>query len=164
MVALVNGQPITRLALIQELEKQGGKSVLESLVSETLIFQEAGKQKIKVTDQEVEKALAQLEENLKGQGQDLNELLQLQGISKDDLRKQLKLKTLVEKILGKDISVTDKEVSDFLKENKSTFPKDVKPEEASASAREQLVRQKIGGKTTPWLESLRTSAKIQYLY
>ena len=41
VVALVNGVPITRIAVINELEKQGGKQTLSSLVNQTLILQEA---------------------------------------------------------------------------------------------------------------------------
>ena len=53
VAASVNGQPITRLAVVKEAEKQGGKQVLESLVTNTLIEQEARKQKVTVTDIEI---------------------------------------------------------------------------------------------------------------
>ncbi|MDP2649265.1 MAG: hypothetical protein Q8P10_00315, partial [bacterium] len=43
VAALVNGEPITRVAIISELEKQGGKQALSSLVNQVLILQEAKK-------------------------------------------------------------------------------------------------------------------------
>jgi foldase protein PrsA len=162
VVALVNGQPITRLSLLQELEKQGGKSTLNSLVTKSLILQEAKKQKITVTAQEVDQSLTQLEENLAAQGQDLNQLLEMQGTTRDSLKDQFRIQTIVEKIVGKDIQVTDQEVKDFAEENKSSFPKDAKVEEVSASARQQLRRQKINEKASAWLDSLHKNAKIQY--
>jgi len=162
IVAMVNGQPITRLSLIRELEKQGGKSTLNSLVTKSLILQEAKKQKITVTDEEVEKSLSQLADNLKAQGEDLDQLLQMQGMTREGLKEQFRIQNTIEKILGKDISVTDQEIKSYIDQNKSAFPKDMGAEEASAAAREQLARQKIGEKASSWVDSLRTSAKIQY--
>src|SRR5688572_16109970 len=40
VAATVNGKPISRLALVKELEKQNGKETLNSLVTKELIFQE----------------------------------------------------------------------------------------------------------------------------
>ena len=41
VVALVNGEPISRIEVIKALEKQGGKATLDSLVTKKLIAQEA---------------------------------------------------------------------------------------------------------------------------
>src|SRR5258706_15504399 len=43
VAAVVNGQPISRLSIIQESEKQSGKQALETIVRNTLIEQEAHK-------------------------------------------------------------------------------------------------------------------------
>ncbi len=43
VAATVNGQPISRLSLVRELEKQGGKQAMDSLITKTLIDQEAKK-------------------------------------------------------------------------------------------------------------------------
>lgn len=162
VAAMVNGQPIWRLTLLQELEKQAGKRALDSLITQTLILQEAKKQKITVTEEEMNQAVKQLEDNLAGQGQNLDQQLIAQGMTRDELKEQVKLQKIVEKIVGKDIEVTDKEVNEYLEKNKSFLPKDVKLEEASASAREQLRQQKISEKIDAWIESLRTSAQINY--
>ena len=44
IVVSVNGESINRLTLIRELEKQAGKKVLEGLVTNTLMLQEAKKE------------------------------------------------------------------------------------------------------------------------
>lgn len=162
VAAMVNGQPIWRLTLLQELEKQAGKRALDSLITQTLILQEAKKQKITVAEEEMNQAVKQIEDNLAGQGQNLDQQLIAQGMTRDELKEQVKLQKIVEKIVGKDIEVTDKEVNEYLEKNKSFLPKDVKLEEASASAREQLRQQKISEKIDAWIESLRTSAQINY--
>ena len=51
--ALVGGHPITRLQLISELEKRGGKEELDSLITKELISQEAKRKGITVSDEEI---------------------------------------------------------------------------------------------------------------
>ena len=55
-VAYVNGQPITRMAYYNELEQKDGAQVLQNLVVETLINQEAAKKGIVVTNTDVQNA------------------------------------------------------------------------------------------------------------
>src|SRR5690606_5853087 len=53
-VALVNGEAISRQQLANEAVRRFGKEVLESLVNKHLILQACQKQKISVTNQDVE--------------------------------------------------------------------------------------------------------------
>lgn len=162
VVALVNNQPIFRLSLIRELEKQGGRSTLDSMITKSLVLQEAQKEKVSVTDAEVETAVKDLENNLKAQGQDLNSVLLAQGMTMKDVQTQIKLQKIIEKILGKDVVVNETEVKDYLAQNSSQLPKDLTPEQASQSAVEQLKQQKIQTKLTAWLDTLKKNAKINY--
>ncbi|MBI2613717.1 MAG: SurA N-terminal domain-containing protein [Candidatus Levybacteria bacterium] len=162
VVALVNGEPIFRLSLIAELEKQGGKQTLSSLVNQTLILQEAKKKNIEVSQEEIDKSAKQIEDSLKTQGQNLDTALAMQGMTRQDFMMQLKLRGLVEKLLADQIKVTDKEVADYIDQNKETLPTDLKEEEIKQSVREQLKQQKLAGKSQEWLDSLNKNAKINY--
>jgi len=53
IAAVVNGQPISRFSVIGELERRGGSQALDSLINQTLILQEAKKQNVTTTDQEI---------------------------------------------------------------------------------------------------------------
>lgn len=163
IVAVVNGQSISRLTLIRELEKQAGASALDSLITKTLILQEAKKQDITVSDDEVDEEIKRLEEVLAKQGQDLNQLLSLQGGTQGELREQIRIQKIVEKIVGKDIEVTDEEVDDYLTENKDSLPEDMGMEEIKASVKQQLGQQKLTEKVQVWLKSLRDAAEVNYL-
>ena len=44
LVASVNGQLVSRLTIIKELERQGGQKTLETIILKTLINQEAKKE------------------------------------------------------------------------------------------------------------------------
>ena len=162
VVALVNNRPIFRLSLIRELEKQGGKGTLDSMITKDLVFQEAQKEKVSVTDAEVNTAVKDLEDNLKKQGQDLNTVLTAQGMTMADVRAQIKLQKIIEKILGKDVVVSQTEVQTYLEQNSSLMPTNLSSEEASKAAVEQLKQQKTQAKLSAWIETLKKNAKINY--
>jgi len=162
VVALVNGEPIARIAVVSELEKQGGKQALSSLVNQTLILQEARKKNIQVSQAEIDAAAKQIEDSLKSQGQNLDTALAMQGMTRKDLSTQLKLRSLVEKLLADKVKVTDKEVADYIEKNKDTFPAEMKEEEIKKSVTEQLKQQKLGSASQVWLAELNKNAKINY--
>jgi len=162
IAALVNGEPISRLTVINELEKQSGKQALTSLVNQALIFQEAKKKKITVSQSEIDASLKQIEDSLKSQGQDLNTALAAQGMTTQDLMTQLKLRSLVEKLLADKIKVTDTEISDYITKNKDTLPTNMTEAELRKNVEEQLKQQKLGSASQTWLDQLNKDAKINY--
>ena len=163
IVAMVNGQPISRLVLIKELEKQYGKDTLDVFVTRALIWQEAEKQGVTVSNEELDQEIKQIEEEMAAQGQDLNQLLGLQGVTQDELKEQIKIQKVAEKIVGKDIEVTDEEVENYFTENEESFPEDTSTEEIKQNIRQQLEQQKLNEGINLWIESLRNSAEITYL-
>lgn len=163
IAALVNGQPITRIAVIQELEKQGGKQALSSLVNQALILQEAKKKNVTVSQKEIDDSAKQIEDSLKTQGQTLDTALAVQGLTREDLSMQLKLRNLVTKLLADKVKVSDKEIADYIEKNKDTLPTDLKENELKKSVGEQLKQQKLATASQAWIEELNKNAKINYL-
>ncbi len=163
IVATVNGEYISRLALVKELEGQYGKSALEAMVTKALVLQEAEKQGIAVGGEEVDQEIKKIEEGITAQGQNLDQVLGMQGISREDLKEQIRIQKIAEKIVGKDIEVTDEEVENYFEENKDSFPEDAEEEELKKNIRQQLEQQKLGEGINSWITSLRDSAKINYL-
>lgn len=162
VAAMVNGEPVTRLQIISELEKQGGKQTLTSLINQVLILQEAKKKNVQVSQAEADAATKQIEDSLKAQGQSLDTALAMQGMTRQDLSMQLKLRTLVEKLLAEKVKVTDKEIADYIEKNKDTFPAEMKEDEIKKSVTEQLKQQKLGSASQAWLQELNKNAKINY--
>lgn len=163
IVAMVNGQPISRLVLIKELEKQYGKETLDVLITQALIWQEAEKQGVTVSSEELDQEIKRIEEEVAAQGQDLNQLLSTQGMTQDGLKEQIKIQKVAEKIVGKDIEVTDEEVDTYFTENEASPSGDTITEEIKQNIRQQLEQQKLNEGINLWIESLRNSAKITYL-
>jgi parvulin-like peptidyl-prolyl isomerase len=162
VAAVVNGEPISRIQVISDLEKQGGKQALSSLVNQTLILQEARKKNIQVSQSEIDTAVKKIEDSLKSQGQNLDTALTAQGMTRKDLSFQLKLRSLVEKLLADKVKVSDKEVADYIEQNKANFPATMSADDIKKSVTEQLKQQKLGAASQAWLQDLTKNAKINY--
>lgn len=163
VAAVVNGQPISRLSVVREAEKQSGSQVLNMLVRNKLIEQEATKQNVTVSDKEVDDQIKKLEGNLQKQGQKLDQALKMQGMSREDLRKIIKLDQMVSKMVGKDIKITDKQVADYIEKNKDALPQGQDEAQLKTSVKEQLRQQQLNEKVRSWLEKLQKDAKIDKL-
>ncbi len=166
-VASVNGQLINRFTVIKDLEKQGGKKVLETIVLKTLINQEAKKRKIDISQKELEAELTKIEVNVTSQGTTLDALLLQQGMTKDDLKNEIKLQLLVTKMVEKNVSITEKEIDDYLTNQKSQAsqsldPTQAAPEMTRAQAQSTLRQQKLQTKIQTFVADLKAKAKINY--
>jgi len=162
IVATINGESITRLQLISDLERQYGKQALEGLVIEKLILQEAKSKKITVSDSDVSAELKKIESQVSKSGQTLDQLLTLQGMSRVDLQKRIKIQKMVEKLLINNLSVSEKEVDDYISSNKDSFTNTPITKEIRDSVKEQLKQSKITEKYQQWLSDLKKKAKIEY--
>lgn len=162
VAATVNGQPVTRLELVQQLEKQAGKTTLESLVTKNLILQEMKKKNITVTDEEVNAEIKKIEDALKAQGRTLDDAIAQQGIARNDLVEQVKIQKMVEKLFAKQSSVTENDIEKYLEENKDSIPEGQDEKSIRGTVKEQLRQQKLAQEFQKWLTGLQSKAKINY--
>ncbi len=161
-VAYVNGQPITRMAYYNELEKKDGAQVLQNLVVETLINQEAAKKGIVVTNTDVQNAERTIDSQLKSQGEDLNTVLAQQGMTKSDFEEQLKIQQQVEKLLGSKITITDKQIDDYIAQNKDSLPPTATGSALRAQVKQQLEQQELTAQFQSFITTLQQNAHITY--
>ncbi len=162
ITAVVNGQPITKAQYISALEAKDGKAVLDSLVVQTLINQEASKKGISISQKELDADTKQIQDNLTKQGQNLDQLLAAQGMTRADFEDQLKTQKLIEKLLGNNITVTDKEIQDYIDQNKDSLPQGVSETNLKNQVKQQLYQQKLSDKAQAWIQDLQQKAKIIY--
>ena len=163
VAALVNGQPISRLSVIRELEKQSGKQALDSLITKKLVEDEAGKKGITVSPNEVQDEIKKIEDQVSKQGTTLQAVLTQQGMTKDRLMEQIGLQKKIEKLLADKLAVSDAEADKYIQDNKITPTKDQKPEDLKNQVREQLKQQKFSQEADVWISTLKAGAKIDYL-
>ncbi len=164
IAATVNGQVISRLSVVKELESQGGKRILDNMITQALIQQEAKKKNITINQADIDKEIASTESQLAEQGQNLEQWLAFQGMTQETFRDQVRLQKIVEELLGKDIAVSDDEIADFTEKNKEVLAERVGSDSAKVAntVKEQLKRQKLNEKVQPWLAELQKNAKVSY--
>lgn len=162
VAATVNGQPISRLAIIKDLETQSGKATLDSIITRTLVNQEASKKNITVTEKDIDNEVSKIQKQFQSQGQNLDALLATQGLTRERFRDEVKVQLLVTKILGSQAKVTDKEFSDFLEKNKDLIANEKDQEAAKKSLRQQMEQQKLAQKYQEWIANVKKNAKINY--
>jgi foldase protein PrsA len=161
IVATVDGSPISRLNIIQKLEKMSGKELLDSFVVEKLIQNEANAKKIVISNDEINAEIKKIEDQIAAQGGTLDAALSGQGMNKEDLKKQIFLQKELEKLLADKISVTDDEVAQYIKDNKISVP--AGQETATYDqVRNDLRNQKLGTAANVLIAALKSQAKINY--
>ncbi len=163
LVATVNGQPITRLAVINELERQSGKKALDSIITKTIIEQEAAKKNITVSAAEVDAEVKKIEKSLSGQGTKLADALAQQGMTVQALRTQIVLQKKLEKLVGTVEKVSEKEVETFIKNNESAMGPEGVTKEMRTQIEEKLKQDKLGQKIEKWIADHEKAAKIIFL-
>ncbi len=158
--ALVNGSPVSRLSVIQELEKQGGKDVLESLITKKLITDEVRRLKVVIKRVDIDAELKKTEDQVSSQGGTLDEALAQQGMTREDLSKQILMKKQIEFMLEDRAAVSDEDVEKYLQENKLTPTKNMNAEELKNQVRDQLQSTKFNTEAQKLIADLREKADV----
>ena len=164
IVATVNGKPVTRVALIKELETQSGNAALNGMIVNILVLQEGKKQGIVITDQQVSDEIEAISQNLATQGQNLDVALAAQGITRKSLEKQIRIQKTAEGVVSKDISITEEEIDQYIVDNKDYIPTDMAEEDVRANSKQQLKQEKMSSLIQTLVERLQKEAGINHLF
>lgn len=162
VAATVNGSPISRWSVIKELEKQGGKQALESMIDSKVIEGEINKQKITIDQSEVDAEIKKIETQVSAQGGTLDQALAAQGMTKEKLIQQITIQKKLQKLLADKVAVSEAEIDAYIKDSKATLPKDMKMEDFRKKIGEQLKQQKFQQEAQTWVSDLTAKAKIKY--
>ena len=159
VVAWVNGRPITRSAYVQELEKIAKSQALDSLLTKQLIRQEAAKNKVTVADDEINQTITSIDEKAKIQGSSLEQLLLAQSISLDQVKEEIRLQKLLEKLVGP-VTVADDIITSYWQDNQKALYPAKKFEEVKTEITDQLTQQELINKIQELIGRLQSEAKI----
>lgn len=176
-VAMVNGEEITRgnfnsYLLQAEAQNMSEQEVdkdllLEDLINEKLLLQEARRIDLSATDEEMEEEMEALYAQFGGE-EGLNEILATENMTRDDLmvmiNNQISINKYVNSIVQeRGIEVTQQEILDFY--NEALAMSDDVPElgEVSEFIEQQLLNDKIDQAMFAVLEELRMNAEIEIM-
>lgn len=161
-VASVNGKGITRMAYYKNLRKSDANQILDQMIIESLIKSEAVKKGVKVEANVISDEIKIIEDQIKTQGQTLDEALAARGMTKTDLENSIELQKIVEKMATSSAEITQVQIDEFLKTNKTQLPAKATKDELQKLAKDELTKQASDSAISTWLEKLKTEAKIIY--
>lgn len=156
--ASVNGEPIFIWEYLTKLHQIAGDQVMGQVITERLIFQTARDQGVTVTPADLDTEKQKLEEQFAESG-GLEAILNSQGMTRSEFDRQMRLSLLVREILAQSASISADQVNAEYEGNQSQYA-DLQEDEAKDKIREMLVNRYAQEQVTPWLEDVRTNARI----
>lgn len=128
--AMVNSEPITRDELFEAMYAQGGQEVLDQLITRQLIAQEAAREGIAVSDEELNEEIRSIiDENFQGRAEEFEEVLEYYGITYDAFREDTRLNLLIREVAMLRIDTSEEEARKYFEERGHLFDL---PEEVEA--------------------------------
>ncbi len=99
IVAVVNGELVTRFELNQLMYSKVGEGAVEDLLMSRVISQEIANKKIKVTESEVAGKLKMIKDQI-GSEESYRQALAIQGMTEKQLLGQIRMQLALEKMVG----------------------------------------------------------------
>lgn len=122
VVAVVNGQKILKKRVVDELTQRHGRDLLDELIEDMLVEQQAKKVGVTVEAERVDSELGRIQSQF-GSDQEFQMVLAQYGMTEDDLRRKLRFDLLLEAIVIKEyeLDVTDEEAREFYEDSLYMF-------------------------------------------
>ncbi|TBL76031.1 peptidyl-prolyl cis-trans isomerase [Paenibacillus thalictri] len=128
-VAKVNGVNITEQQLYTAMLKGGGQQMLDTLITDELISQEAKKAGVQVTDSDMDEEMSSVKGSFSSD-EEFQQALASYGMTIDDLKDNMKSQVMLKKILAPQVTISDDDIKKYYDENLATLKV---PEQVKAS-------------------------------
>ena len=158
IAATVNGSPVSNIELINRMNKQYREQTLNQVINEKIITQEASKKSIVVQSSEIDDRIKKIEEQVGG-AQALDGLLAQQRQSREDLREQLRLQLILEKLYANEATVSAEEIDKFIEENEAQLQATESAKQKEEAA-DLLKQQKLSQIFNQKFQELKEAAKV----
>lgn len=142
-VVSVNGQPVSREAFYQALERYNvggerlGRIALRQLIAETLVLQANTRYNLGITDEMVAEELEKIRTHY---GDAFAAVLQEAGITLGRLEDEIRIQLILERLMLQGVEVTEEQMAAFYAENKATYftqPEGYRPSQILVKTREE---------------------------
>ena len=120
VVAKINDEVITKDELYETLVEQNGEQVLNLLIAEKIINLEAKKQKVEVSEEDIQNNIDKIIKNYGGE-EEFNQAIEQYGYTLEDLKKDIATNVKIKKLLEPNISISEEEMLNYFETNKETF-------------------------------------------
>ena len=140
------------------------RQMLETMIDETLLSQEAARARVTVSDADVDGAIQEIKKSNRLDDASFAKALAAQGYTmelyREDLRQQIARLRAINVIIRPRVTVRDDELLTAYKEAKKANPSLPEFEKEKERVRQQLFEQRMGGETQKWLLQRRLGSYI----
>jgi parvulin-like peptidyl-prolyl isomerase len=157
-IAKVDGVGISKSEWEKVLKSRYGKSAATELIDIYTVNAELKKAGIKVSEEEINAELSTIEKQLAGQS--LETLLQQQGRTLADFRKDISLQVGMKKLLSGRVVVADADIDAYIASSADTL-EGTTDAEKRASAKKALMDQKLSEEINKWFTDLQAKVKVE---
>lgn len=159
IAATVNGQPISRWQLNDQLSKKFGDQVLDNIINERLILAAAREKGIFITKKEIDDRVNEVKTKLSA-SMDFNQALKAQGLTESDFHRQVEIQLSIDKMFDKEASISSVEIEDYIVKNNTLLKSATNPAALREDVRLMLKQQKVGDLFDKWFTEVRQKASI----
>lgn len=166
VIAWVDNKPVTKFELYSVLESRDKGKTAEELIVNALLKSEGAKQRQSVSDAEVEEEIKKIESN-QGGAEQLDQILSIKGLGREDFRKLVAQQLLIQKLFGKEVNITDGDVKKYMETEKASLDPQVlaNPESSEAgrmreAIKEQLKWNKVNENYNNWLKDNLNGGRV----
>lgn len=153
---------ITQYQLYDEMKNLYGKQMVNELVAQSLIKQEAKLQNISVTKEDLDKEINAMKQQI-GSDQAFHDYLNSMGMNEQKLREKMEVLLTRDKLLDKAFPVTDEQIQQYYDANKSQMgspaPELDKVRDQIKSALAENNRGENYGK---WMETIEKNHQVEW--
>jgi foldase protein PrsA len=121
LVAKIGGREITIRELQSALKSQYGSEVLNQMLDREAIRLEGIEAGIQIENAEIERELKRMQQGYESEEQFYKSMKEQLNMTKDELREDVHYKLLLERIATQNITITDKQVDDYIKSHPDEF-------------------------------------------
>ena len=164
IVATVGDEKITKEELYDTLIKASGQQALDMMIENKVIAMELKKEKVTVSDEEVQAELATQIESTGGD-EAFAAALEQGGITEEEFEKSITEYLSIRKVVEPRIKITDEDINAYFDENKETLSTEDKKEPVLEDHKEDinklLIEQEMQTGYTDWLDEVKEKYDIE---
>lgn len=155
VVGSVNDIEIKESELNEALQSQYGKEVLDQLMANEIIKQEAKTKKLTISEEALKEEY-EIYANYYGGEEQLLESLKTYNMTKQDILDDIEIYLLTVKVMEQTITLTDEEINAYYEENKANYLSDEDEqlpfESVKEDVRQALLEERIDEQYDSWLD------------
>ncbi len=163
VVAVVGLRPVFRFEVDQELFKQSGKTVVDSIVTQHLVEQKIKVLGIKIDDKKLDEKLAEIKKSVGGTDADFEKMIKDRGFTLAEVKKQIRLQMSIEKAVEKSASASAEEIAAYIKDN-GQYMTGLSDEQKKTEAETAVKQQNVQKAINDWVEQVRKNGKVWSIF